>query len=163
MKRTMKVVIPLLAVATLGLSPGSLEAQTQQAPPAPRGAQAARPQRQVVVHLTKDAGDLHAVAMSLDLAQALQEGGARVTLFLDLEGVRLADTRVPNQLGWGMGKQTIADRYNRFVKAGGSVLLCPHCAENAGLTTANLRQGARLPTPRQLAETILQADQVIDY
>ena len=62
-----------------------------------------------------------------------------------------------------MGKQTIADRYNRFVRAGGSVLLCPHCAENVGLTTAHLREGARLATSRQLVEAILKADQVIDY
>jgi hypothetical protein len=41
--------------------------------------------------------------MALKLGTAMQEAGSYVTLFVDLEGVRVADSRQPQHLRWGDG------------------------------------------------------------
>jgi predicted peroxiredoxin len=116
----------------------------------------------VVVHLGHFTDDLHGASMALGIATMLQQRDVPVTLFLDREGVRLADARVPNDLRWGGGR-SIADAYAGFVKAGGQVLLCPHCAQAAGITAKDLRKGAVIGTDEAVAEAFVSASKVIDY
>ncbi|MGH0033994.1 MAG: DsrE family protein [Myxococcota bacterium] len=116
----------------------------------------------VIVHLGHFTDDLHAASMALGIANMLQKGGSAVTLFLDREGVRLADSRVPQDLRWGKARP-IADAYSGFVKAGGTVLLCSHCAEAAGIDESHLRQGARLGSDESVAAAFAAATKVIDY
>lgn len=126
-------------------------------------AQEGQAERQhVVVHLSHYSDDLHAVQMALALATSLQDGGASVTLFLDLEGVRLADSRVPADLGWGRSG-TVAERYDGFVEAGGKVVLCAHCSGFAGVTAAVLREGATIGTDDEVRQLFMAADKVIDF
>ena len=127
----------------------------------PASAQAGSKQK-VVVHLTHYTDNLHAVKMAVHLAYMMQTMGAEVTMLLDLEGVRLADTRQPGELVWGKG-EPISKELAAFVKAGGKMLLCPHCSEHTGLTAASLRPGARIGQHGELAKIILAADKVLDY
>ncbi len=124
-------------------------------------AQADEPAR-VLVHLGHYTDDLHAASMALGIANLLQKQGAPVTIFLDREGVRLADARVPQDLAWA-GGSTIAKRYQAFVDGGGTVLLCSHCAEAAGIDAGNLRKGAKLGTDASISAVFLAASKVIDY
>lgn len=126
---------------------------------APTAAQEPAP---VVVHLGHYTDDLHAASMALDLAGMLRGRDVPVTLFLGREGVRLADRRVPQSLRWSDGP-SIAEKYAAFVKAGGRVLLCPHCASAAGVDAGSLREGASLGTDENVAAAFLEADKVIDY
>ncbi|HWQ56010.1 MAG TPA: DsrE family protein [Bryobacteraceae bacterium] len=98
----------------------------------------------------------------MQLARQMQSMGAEGTMLLDLEGVRLANTRETQNLIWGKG-EPISGEYETFVKAGGQVLLCEHCAAHAGITAATLRPGARIAKEGELARTILAAEKVIDY
>ena len=100
--------------------------------------------------------------MALKLASAMQQKGAQVTLVLDLEGVRLVSTQQPQDLRWGTG-ETIAAHYDAFVKGGGRVLVCPHCAKAAGLDEKNLRAGAKIVTEEALTGALLTADKILDY
>ena len=127
----------------------------------PVNAQAAAKQK-VVVHLTHYTDDLHAVTMAVHLAHMMQTMGAEVTMVLDLEGVRLADNRQSQDLVWGKG-EPISKEVEAFVKAGGQILLCPHCSQYAAIAAANLRPGARIAKEGELPETILAADKVLDY
>jgi predicted peroxiredoxin len=127
-----------------------------------RAAAQGAPKQKVVVHLTHYTDQLHAVKMAVHLAHAMQTMGAEVTLLLDLEGVRLASTKEPQSLIWGKG-DPISVEYEALVKAGGRVLLCPHCAEHAGITERDLRPGAQLGREGALAKTVLAADKVLDY
>ncbi len=53
--------------------------------------------------------------------------------------------------------------YDAFVKAGGKVLVCPHCAEVAGLKAQDLRPGAHLAKNLgELADAVLAADKILD-
>jgi predicted peroxiredoxin len=119
------------------------------------------PQR-IVVHLSHYSDDLHAVNMALELGTMLADSGAAVTLFADLEGARLGDRRSPRSLRWGSGKP-VSELFNAFVDAGGNVVLCPHCANAAGISEDDLRDGARIGTPEEIAALLLAADKILDY
>lgn len=118
--------------------------------------------QKVVVHLGHFTDDLHSAFMALSLATNMQKAGARVTVFLDREGVRLADQRERGDLTWGDSgpvSRSMAD----FVAAGGKVLVCPHCAELAGMKAADLRQGAVWGSHEDVANLMLEAGKVIDF
>ena len=116
----------------------------------------------IVIHLTKSTDDLHAVSMALKLGTKLAEHGADVTMMLDLEGVRLVDSRISQDLSWG-GSTTIDERWVTFVEAGGSAKVCPHCADVAGLKGDMMKSGAAIATEEGLAQLLLDADKILDY
>jgi predicted peroxiredoxin len=116
----------------------------------------------VTIHLSHFSDDLHAVNMALKLGTVLQDKGSRVTLFVDLEGVRLADSRQPLDLRWGT-TAPIGELYKGFVDAGGRVLVCPHCAAAVGLEASSLRSGATLGTNESIAELLQSAAKILDY
>lgn len=149
--KTAKRIIPLLVLASLFTVPASSPVLAQT------GAK-----QKIVIHLTHYTDNLHAVTMAVHLASMMQTMGAEVTMLLDLEGVRLGSPRESTDLVWGKG-DPISKELAAFVKAGGQMLLCPHCSEHAGITAANLRPGARIGKHGELPKTILAADKILDY
>jgi len=141
----------ILAAATLIISqPSSATSQ-------------AKTRQKIVVHLSHYTDSSHAALMAVHFAQYLQEHGADVTLLLDVDGVHLADQRQVQSAATGTDAQ-ISTYYDGFVKAGGKVLVCPHCAKIAGLTAQDLRPGAHLGKDLgELADVLLAADKTLDY
>lgn len=119
-------------------------------------------QQEIVIHLSHYSDDLHAVGMALKIGRILADAGAEVTLFADLEGPRLGDRRVPQDLVWGSGKP-VNELLDAFVSAGGSIVLCPHCAKVAGIGKDDLRDGVRIGTEKEIAALFLAADKILDY
>lgn len=119
-------------------------------------------EQQIVIHLSHFSDDLHAVNMALELGTMLANTGAAVTLFADLEGARVGDRRLPANLQWGSGKP-VSELFDAFIDAGGSVVLCPHCAKVAGISEDSLRDGARIGTPQEISALFLAADKILDY
>jgi predicted peroxiredoxin len=118
--------------------------------------------QEIVIHLGHATDDIHAADMALHMGTNLAKHGAHVTLFVDREGVRIADTRLPiDTLSWG--ENNIGADYDDFIAAGGKVLVCPGCASNQSMTEATLRSGARMGTPDSVAELLLSATKVIDF
>lgn len=116
----------------------------------------------VVIHLGHATDDIHTADMALHMGTNLAKHGASVTLFVDREGVRLADRRLPiDTLTWG--ENNIGADYDDFIAAGGRVVVCPGCAENQGLSAEQLRKGASMGTPDSLAELLLRASKVVDF
>lgn len=115
-----------------------------------------------VVHLSKFGNDLHAVSMALKLGIAMQQAGSSVTLFVDLEGVRLADQGQNLALRWGEGAP-IEELYDGFIAAGGKVLVCPHCAAAAGIDGESLRNGATMGTTESITKILSEAVKILDY
>jgi sulfur relay (sulfurtransferase) complex TusBCD TusD component (DsrE family) len=123
----------------------------------------AKAKQKVVVHLSHFSEGSHSALMAVHFAQCLQEHGADVTLMLDVEGAKLADQRQVKSPATGIDAET-STYYDGFVKAGGKVLVCPHCAAAAGLTAQHLRPGARIGKDMgELADVILAADKTLDY
>ena len=145
---------PLAAGCASMVAPAA-DAQT------PQTAQTAQKQ-DIVVHLGSFSNDLHSAFMAFSLATSLQKHGASVTVFLDREGVRLADVRERGDLTWGDSGGTSA-AMAEFVQAGGKVVVCPHCASLAGMEATNIRPGARLATHEEVATIFLSANKVIDF
>lgn len=146
-KPTLKILLAILLFASFAVALVQTQAPVKST------------KQKVVVHLTRFSDNLHAVKMAVHLAARLQAKGAEVTMLLDLEGVRLADTRQPIDLIWGKG-DPISRELEEFVKAGGKMILCPHCAEHNGITPATLRPGASIGP---IGEVILAADKILDY
>ena len=151
----------LAAAAWLVLAGAGLAAQPAAAQPAAQAGETRAEAQEIVVHLGSFTNDLHAAFMALSLATNLQQSGASVTLFLDREGVRMADSR-RGDLTWG-DSGAIADDLAAFSAAGGAIVLCPHCAHLGGVDAASLRPGAHIATPEEVAGLFLSADKVIDF
>ncbi|WP_240928302.1 DsrE family protein [Thalassoroseus pseudoceratinae] len=120
-------------------------------------------QQQVVVHLSHFTDDLHRCFMALKIATLMKNGGADVTLFLDLEGVRLAERRQLLDMTWGSDSTPLAKHYENFAEAGGKVVLCPHCAKSARIGDIALKRHAEIGTEELLGQMLLNADKILDY
>jgi hypothetical protein len=90
MKRSMLVTVLTAGVVALGLGIRGRESAAQEAS-----------STKVVVHLSHFTDSLHYPFMALKVADAMQQHGAQVTLFLDIEGTRLADKGENLALRWG--------------------------------------------------------------
>lgn len=119
--------------------------------------------QKVVVHLSHFTDDLHRCFMALKVAELMQEYGAEVTIFLDLEGVRLAERRQTLDLTWGSNSAPLSEHYNNFIKAGGNIVLCPHCAKAARIGEMSLKRKAQIGTRPMLGKLLIQADKIMDY
>jgi predicted peroxiredoxin len=153
--------ITLFTVGHFGLLP-STGAEDILAPCTASAASETKKQH-IVVRLGHYTDDLHAAGMAVGFAKTMQERGQKVTLMLTLEGVRLADARTPQDLKWGHGDE-IGKAYDGFRKAGGEVIVCPHCAEAAGIDEKSLRPGARFGKEgNDLVDVLIAADKVVDF
>ena len=86
----MKQLHTILTAALIALFASSLASAV------PASADAvAKQQQTIMVQLQHFTDNLHAASMALKLANGLQSKGAKVTLFLNLEAVRIADNRQP--------------------------------------------------------------------
>ena len=119
--------------------------------------------QQVVVHLSHFTDDLHRCFMALKVANLMQEHGADVTIFLDLEGVRLAERRQTLDLTWGTDSPPLSQHYQQFIEHGGKVVLCPHCAKSARIGDGALKRNAEIATLPSLGKLLIDADKVMDY
>lgn len=156
-----------LATALMALVIGTASFQLAANPSPASDATAAltreKPQQHILINLKHYTDDLHAVYMALKIVNGLQERGANVTLFLNLEGVRLADKNTPDDLLWGHTKTTPGELLSRFVASGGTVLVCPHCANAAGLSPEDVRANARIVEDAEVMDAFMAATKVIDY
>ena len=157
MKRAFAINVLAAALVALPLAAGCASVGT-----GPAHAQQAQQAQQVVVHLGSFTNDLHSTFMALSLATNMQKQGASVTVFLDREGVRLADARERGDLTWG-DSGPVSKALSDFTSAGGKVMVCPHCADLAGVKAADLRPGAQMGTHEGVAKLMLEADKVIDF
>lgn len=148
--------LSLTVQTTLGTAVGDITAPCT-------ASAAGTPQKHIVVRLGHYTDDLHAASMAVGFAKTMQERGQKVTLMLTLEGVRLADARTPQDLKWGRGDK-ISKAYDGFRKAGGEIIVCPHCAAAAGIDEKSLRPGARFGKEgNDLVDVLIAADKVVDF
>lgn len=97
------------------------------------------------VNLTSDDG--HRAHMAIAFSQATLEAGHPVTLFLNVDAVKIAATKARKQ-------QHNRDMLAKFMKSGGKVLACPHCVEHAKLKAADLIEGVQIGTPEMTQEAL---------
>ena len=117
----------------------------------------------ILIKVGSGTNDLHPPFMAFKIGKLLLEKNQEVTVFLNLEAVRLADKGQPLNLKWGTGRKDLLDLFEGFVQKGGKIVICPHCAKAAGVKQENLRSGAIFGNEAIMADLFLRADKVIDY
>jgi len=117
-------------------------------------------EKTVVVHIGQYSNDLHSATMGVGLARQMQGAGADVTIFVDREGVRMGEEGQPLLT---YGDTDLSALLSAYVDAGGTVLVCPHCAELGGVEEGELRQGFEMGTRESIADLFLNADTVVSY
>ncbi len=88
-----------------------------------------------------------------------------VTLFLNLEGVELADTDTAGDLsGFACLSGTLQEGWDNLVSKGVDIAVCPGCAINGDVTEDTVREGAFIADGApEVTRIFLEADKVIDY
>ena len=85
--------------------------------------------KKLFVNVTTD--DTNTSAMAVGMAtMILEKNKIPVTIFLNVDAVRLADKSIP-QNKYANGK-TVTEMLAGFMKAGGKVIVCPMCMKNVG-------------------------------
>jgi len=117
-------------------------------------------EKNVVVHIGQYSNDLHSATMGVSLAHRMQEAGADVTIFVDREAVRMGEQGQPLLT---YGDSDLSTLLSNYIDGGGSVLVCPHCAELGGVEPDELRDGFTMGTPESITALFMNADTVISY
>jgi predicted peroxiredoxin len=101
--------------------------------------------QKLFVNLSSDNIDRAAMAIGFS-TKVLQHQKMPVTLFLNVEGVRLANKHMP-QHQHASGK-TIQQMLADFMAAGGKVIVCPMCMKHVGgIGADDLIEGAQVGGP----------------
>ncbi len=114
------------------------------------------------VNLTSS--DLDRASMAIFIAQkALAEKGAEATLFLNVDGIRLADKRLPSP--GRAGGATLHEMLRTFMQAGGRVYACPMCMQNVGgMSEQDLIAGIQVATMDAVWSALFAKDvRVLSY
>ncbi|MEE9320772.1 MAG: DsrE family protein [Granulosicoccus sp.] len=106
---------------------------------------AADDEEKLFVNLSSDNIDRAAMAIGFS-TKILTQKKMPVTIFLNVEGVRIADKSIPEHVhatGKSLKKMLAA-----FMEAGGTVLVCPMCMRNVGgLEKMDLIDGVEVGGP----------------
>jgi predicted peroxiredoxin len=101
--------------------------------------------QKLFVNLSSD--ELNRAAMAIGFStKILTQKKIPVTIFLNVEGVRIADKNIPENkhVGGKSLKEMLAD----FMSAGGHVIVCPMCMTNVGgLSKEDLIPGVEVGGP----------------
>lgn len=100
------------------------------------------PQERLFVNVTTD--DLNTAAMAINFAtRILNERGTAVTIFLNVNAVRLVDMNIPEATH--PGGMTPRQMLAAFMEAGGEVIVCPMCMQNVGgMVETDLMEGVQV-------------------
>lgn len=115
---------------------------------------AAQGKQSVFVNLTSDEGQR--VTMALNFSNSLLKDGQDVTIFLNVDGVRLGSAKVA-----GLSAQRT--ELQAFMKAGGKVIVCMHCMQMRGVTQADLIPGLTTGGEGQGRQAFLASTRQISY
>ncbi len=116
---------------------------------------------ELIINITSDAGkDAHSALMGMHFAEAALKNDIPVTVFLNVDGVRLLAPRANKIEFQGEKLQQILDG---IIDAGGQVLVCPHCLEAEGLSPSALLGGMELAKEEVMMAKIKQNPTVFTY
>lgn len=96
------------------------------------------------VNLTTD--DTWRAGMALKFSETALKKGHAVTVFLNVEAVRLASTKLPQHTN-AMTGSTPREMLGAIIAQGGQVIVCPMCMKQAGVADQDLIKGAMVGKP----------------
>lgn len=148
---------PAIVVFALAITVATfIAAQAQQPIPTTQNAQ------HILIHMKEYISEIHGAQMGLELADRVQRSGAKVTLWLELRAVRIADTRIV-RVATPPGARPFSAVFKSLVDHGARVLVCRHCADLEEIGQEQLREGAKLVGVDEVAKAVIEADKILDY
>jgi predicted peroxiredoxin len=118
-------------------------------------------ERPLFVNLTSD--DAWRAGMALSFSNNALKRGHPVTVFLNVEAVRIADTTLPQGTNSVTGKTPI-EMLKGLIADGATVIVCPMCMKAAGVQPGDLVAGAQMGKPELTLPRLFGDDtQVISY
>ncbi|MBE9263096.1 DsrE family protein [Microcystis sp. LEGE 00066] len=105
------------------------------------------------VNLTTD--DPWRAAMAIGVATNMLKKGHSTTIFLNITGVHLAATTIPQHTNGITGK-TLQAMLVDFISQGGKVLICPSCMKQAAIKPEDLIVGVVTSSPDSLEANLFK-------
>ena len=117
--------------------------------------------RGLLVNVTTD--DTWSANMAITLATGAATSGLETVIFLNVRGVYLADAgRMPATEG--NSDLNIHEKLLAFMDAGGMVMVCPGCSQEAGITPEDLIPRAMMGKPGGIIPLLASPDyNIISY
>jgi hypothetical protein len=116
----------------------------------------------VMIHISSgnpnNTHEINSAVRGLQNAQALHDAGNNVVVFLDVDGVRIADNNHPESL------DTAYASLKSFLNDGGRVIACDLCEES--IQVDDLLRGVEIdfvPVMPKLNRILMESDIVLDY
>lgn len=156
----MKVISSLLLSSIIGISgivatPNFSQAQTSHNKEQQTGITSPKT-ASLFVNLTTD--DSWRGGMAIGFAEKVLQQGHRTTIFLNVSAVNLASQKLPQHTNGITGK-TLQQMLQEFIAQGGTVLICPSCMKQGGISENDLIQGVKMGSP-QTTQSLLFEDNV---
>jgi len=132
MSKKMKLTIAIIIFFTIGTASTSFAAENTQ---------------KLFVNLTSD--EINRATMAIMFStKVLKEKKIPVSLFLNIEAVRIVDKNIPEHKH--VSGKSLKEMIAGFMAAGGRVLVCPMCMKNVGgLSQQDLIKGVEVGGPSQ--------------
>ncbi len=121
---------------------------------------AEEPKKGLFVNLTSN--DTWRAGMAVMFANNMLKKGHPSTILLNVEGVFLADTTVPQHKNGQTGK-TVQEMLKGFMKGGGQVLICPPCMQQVNVKKENLITGVALADPSFMPGVVFGNVQIMSW
>ncbi len=115
----------------------------------------------LLINLTSDATqDAHSTLMGLHFAQNARKSGLPVTVFLNVDGVKLMS---PGADTLAFDGENLQELLKALQEAGVEILACPHCMQVEGLSEGDLLKGVRLADEGTMMQKIKAGPTVMTY
>lgn len=116
---------------------------------------------ELLLNLTSDATqDAHSSLMGLHFAQQALESDIPVTVFLNVDGVKLM---APGADTLAFDGENLQGLLKRIQEAGGQVVACPHCMQVEGVTEEDLLEGIRVADETTMMQRLKDGPTVMTY
>jgi len=115
----------------------------------------------LIINLTSDpVENPHGPLMGLHLAQEMVAKDIKVTVFLNVNGVKLFTEEGKSV---SFHNEVLMDVLQDIINQGGTVLSCPHCMEVNSISASDLPEGVQVSNPDIMAEKIISQNSVFTY
>lgn len=147
----LSILVCLFLVIT-GCQQNQNTAQSASAAPSPA---------ELIINLVSDATvSPHSSLMGLHLGQNALKNNIPVTVFLNVNGVKLMS---PGADTISFHGENLHEILKGMISNGGQVLACPHCMEVQGITEGNLIQGVEVSNEGLMMGKIKSSPTVFTY
>jgi predicted peroxiredoxin len=127
--------------------------QAQNADPHLAKAPTAAAKSPIFINVTRGREDLHAASMAIGLGQNALKTGKRALLFFNVHAPVLVSSDLPANVQFA-DFPPVREMLVQFLKAGGEVYVCSHCAQVTKVDPSKLIKGAVLVHHGELFEKL---------